>query len=148
MQVGPSLCRAEVNRLNEAAVAAGLDIAVIELFDRAGLDLDRASLQRARRSRSMFFCRFNDADKNREFLANKQKTKCCGWSAVVENIDSRSHRECPGKAIEWRRRVVRLAPDSLEDKLALTTTGLRLNLPSVVREALDSGSSTVNNSCP
>jgi tetratricopeptide (TPR) repeat protein len=40
-------------------------------------------------------------------------------------------------AIDWRRRVLRLAPDSLDDKLALAATGLRLNQPSVAREGLE-----------
>jgi predicted Zn-dependent protease len=41
------------------------------------------------------------------------------------------------EAIEWRRRVLRLAPDSLDDKLALAATALRLNQPLVAREALE-----------
>jgi predicted Zn-dependent protease len=40
------------------------------------------------------------------------------------------------EAIQWRRRIVQLAPDSLDDKLAWVATALRFNKPSVAREAL------------
>jgi predicted Zn-dependent protease len=40
------------------------------------------------------------------------------------------------EAIQWRRRIVQLAPDSLDDKLAWVATALRFSKPSVAQEAL------------
>jgi tetratricopeptide (TPR) repeat protein len=70
-------------------------------------------------------------DARRSLQINPANPDACRIIASI--LESLGNTE----AIDWRRRVLRLAPDSLDDKLALAATALRLNQPSVAREALE-----------
>jgi tetratricopeptide (TPR) repeat protein len=59
-------------------------------------------------------------------------TKVDACRIVAAIMESKGQPE----AIEWRRRIVQLAPDSLDDKLAWVATALRFHQPSVAQEAL------------
>jgi tetratricopeptide (TPR) repeat protein len=70
-------------------------------------------------------------DARRALQINPASADACRIIAsILESIGN-------AEAIDWRRRVLRLAPDSLDDKLALAATALRLNQPYVAGEALE-----------
>lgn len=66
----------------------------------------------------------------RAYAVDPQSVDACRTLAAI------AERQSSPEALDWRRRTVALAPDSLTDRLALVETALRLQQPAIASETL------------